>query len=270
MTTTTTYSKPATHKSSISTKRYIELFSQRKMNFYYPELEASLIADGYSIPAYVRTMILEYCKADKHDKMHFCHKDFLTKYPEVEWNCYKSKKDEKRAKINWIKLESKLKESLIPYRKWWNSNGINLEESVKKFIGFLKGSSNKNLSFCIPGHLYRYIQGNTDELDDMTFGNVLITVYEGLLAEIDYCNRGVRLCKTSLYQWCEEVCNDLIPTISTHPKMLSGFDKIVSQLYRDRNTTAHGGCVYRDTTETHNRINDMVALYVHTVAKYVA
>lgn len=256
-------------KHSISVKRYIELFAKKKVNFYYSELETELLSKGYTIPAYIRTSILKYCCAEKKDTTHFCHKDFLTDYPEVEWNCYNLKK-ESRACFDWSKLENKLKGGLIKYKEWWKSYGIDLEKSVKKFISFLKVSSNKNLCFCIPAQLYRYLQGKTSELDDMMFKHLLTTGYEGLLAEIDYCNKGVKLAKTSLYQWCEEVCNELIPTISTHPKMLSGFDKIISQLYRDRNTTAHGGCVDMDSTETHDTINDIVALYVHTVAKYAA
>ena len=269
MTTLSTYSTSKTHKSSISTRRRIELFSKRKKKFYFSELEDSLIADGYTIPAYIRTTILEFCKADKNDKYHFCHKDFLMDYPEVEWNCY-TKKSKKRSEFNWIKLGNMLKERLCSHRKWWTSNGLDLEKSVKKFIDFLKSSSNKNLSFCIPGHLYRYLQNETNELDEMTFEHLLTTIYEGLLSDIDYSNRGIKQHKASFKEWCNEVCDELIPVLSTFPAMLSGINKIMSQLYRDRNINAHGGYVERVSFETESPIIDMVILYIYTVAKYAA
>lgn len=269
METTASYIATTTHKSSISTKRFIELYCKRNENFYYSDLESALLAAGYSIPAYIRSTILAFCKAEKNDKMHFCHKDFLMDYPEVEWNCY-TKKVKKRSVLNWMKLGNMLKERLYPYREWWTSNGLDLEKSVKKFIDFLKRSSNKNLSFCIPGHLYRYLQDETNELDEMTFEHLLTTIYEGLLTDIDYSNRGFKQHKTSFLQWVQEVCDELIPVLSTFPARLSGIDKLMWQLYKDRNINAHGGYVERVSFETESPIIDMVILYVHTVAKYAA
>ena len=251
-------------KHSISVKRYIELFAKRKVNFYYSELETELLSKGYSIPAYIRPYILEHCKADKKDKMHFCHKDFLTDYPEVEWNCYKLKK-KSRACLDWVKLENKLKEGLTKYKESWKSYGLDLEKSVKKFIGFLKGASNKNLYFCIPAQLYRYLQGNTSELEDMMFKLLLTTGYEGLLSEIIYLKTRIKHPITSLVQVCRKVCPEIIPVFTTQIDSLNGFDKIIRQLYNDRNTRAHGGY---DKIE--NETIDIVALYVHTVAKYAA
>lgn len=171
-----------------------------------------------------------------------------------------------RQSVNWEELSQILKSELTFCRFWMIREDYELDESIDKFLNFLRNTSNNNLNKKLPQNLYEYWFASTDSYDRSTYLTNLALFFEALLAEIYYQQHGIKLRKRGLSEWAEEF--DGLPQKLLYSRDNKGFDRIASDLHFVRNKIAHGDDIEFSSWETAKTITEYVALYVYVIARY--
>lgn len=76
---------------------FIADYARDNRIFYMADLEKELTALGYPILSRIRPYITQHCLVDNLDANHFCHKDYVTDYPEYHW-----RRPGRSGLSNWI------------------------------------------------------------------------------------------------------------------------------------------------------------------------
>ena len=171
-----------------------------------------------------------------------------------------------RQVVDWDELNQTLKRELSFCKFWMIRENYDLNESIDKFLDFLRHTENNNLNKKLPQNLYEYWFASTDSYDRSTYLTNLALFFEALLAEIYYHQHGIKLRKKGLSDWAEEF--DGLPQKLLYSRDNKGFDRIASDLHYVRNKIAHGDDVELSSWETAKTITDYVALYVYVIARY--
>lgn len=171
-----------------------------------------------------------------------------------------------RQSVNWDELGQTLKRELTFCRFWMIREDYELDESIDKFLNFLRHTNNNNLNKKLPQNLYEYWFASTDSYDRSTYLTNLALFFEALLAEIYYQQHGIKLHKRGLSEWAEEF--DGLPQKLLYSRDNKGFDRIASDLHFVRNKIAHGDDIAFSSWETAKTITEYVALYVYVIARY--
>lgn len=171
-----------------------------------------------------------------------------------------------RQSVNWSELSQTLKRELSFFKFWMIKENYDLDESIDKFLDFLRHTSNSNLNKKLPQNLYEYWFASTDGYDRSTYLTNLALFFEALLAEIYYYKHGIKLRKRGLGEWAEEFAG--LPQKLLYSRDNKGFDRIASDLYFVRNKIAHGDDIELSSWETAKKITEYVALFVYVIARY--
>ena len=171
-----------------------------------------------------------------------------------------------RQSVDWKELSQTMKHELSFCKFWMIREDYDLNESIDKFLDFLRHTDNNNLNKKLPQNLYEYWFASTDSFDRSTYLTNLALFFEALLAEIYYQQHGIKLRKRGLSDWAEEF--DGLPQKLLYSRDNRGFDRIASNLHFVRNKIAHGDDLELSSWETAKTITDYVALYVYVIARY--
>lgn len=76
---------------------FIRKYAEDQEVFFYSDLESYLKEHEYIIPSSIRTYITNVCQVDNNDRMHFCYKEVIEKYPQYSW-----RNQSREGLTNWI------------------------------------------------------------------------------------------------------------------------------------------------------------------------
>lgn len=172
--------------------------------------------------------------------------------------------------LDWYSFKVMMNRELSIYKDWFVSEGFDLNSSIEKFVKFLQYAENTNLKKNIPLNLNHYWLNRNDLFYRTAMINCLATGFEGLLQEINFKNKGIKIKVDGLCEILKDSFPHLMSLTTTHISRTKGFDKVFINLRNYRNKFCHGRFIDPTISENENILNDFTALFVQTVSKYAA
>lgn len=168
-----------------------------------------------------------------------------------------------REVFSWDSIRRKMLVELAFYERNWDLD-ISLEETVDKFISFMKSQKSLRLSTLLPQAFYEFWYCKNDNLDYYRYMMEIATCYEKFLTSIWHQN-GIAV-----------YANGLVEVAETNPDMRiwlhyspnDTFKKIFGKLRYTRNVLAHGQDVDDTLFQLVQKSVEFIALYVYTLAKF--
>lgn len=171
--------------------------------------------------------------------------------------------------FTWPELREAMKSELAFYEDWDASNSVISESSLDKFQKFMEGSENSNLRVMIPQDMYDNWFAFTNRFARYHYFTDLALNFEALL--VDICRRnGKEVAGKGLGEICNEYYPEYSSVIVKHDISGSRYNKILRNLYINRNQISHGDGkpVEMKSVQMMSSIISYIALYVRTVVKY--
>ena len=169
-----------------------------------------------------------------------------------------------RSVYSWEQIRARMLSDLAFYERQWDLD-LSLEQSVDKFIEFMKTQNSTRLSMFVPQAMYEFWYCKNDILDYYRYMMEIAMSYEQLLAAVCKHN-GI-----SVYSYGLKDVVDALPEMSAwlycYPS--DGFKRVFGKLRSTRNLLAHGKDVDDTIFPLVQKSIEFIALYVYTVARFL-
>lgn len=180
----------------------------------------------------------------------------------------------RRIDVDWDLLKKNFVEELGAYygSKIWDLSTISFNEAVDKFMLVLANSRNNRMKSLISQDMFELWNYRIDKYDMQDFIMHLSTMYEGLIREIFILNNpNSHLPQTKGLETTMELMNKTKFFFSmAQDNNTTGFLKIMRDLKWRRNAFAHGVDLEMNTIQMVQTINNYIALYIYSVARFLS
>lgn len=169
-----------------------------------------------------------------------------------------------RNAYSWDAIRESMLSDLAFYERQWDLD-LSLEQSVDKFIEFMKSQKGSRLSRFVPQAMYEFWHCKNDILDYYRYMMEVAMSYEQLLAAV--CeNNGIAVYSSGL----KDVV-DALPEMRAwlYCSPYDGFKRVFGKLKHTRNLLAHGKDVDDTIFPLVQKFIEFTALYVYTTARFL-
>ncbi len=180
-----------------------------------------------------------------------------------------------RGKIDWGDMASELKHELDYYNRWWDVEGITLEEGVDKFVNLLENSSDDALHGDVSRHIFEFLTQKLDRYDLHDHMKSIVLGAEPIIRGIYMLNNS---CNSCPYTYGLSDCLALVPRLqywvnaifaNKDVQRYRDFRKTYLDLYSVRNKFAHGVSVEMNSGSKYQAIYGYLALYIYIYCRFL-
>ena len=188
-----------------------------------------------------------------------------------------TKKPEKeyiRGKIDWDYMAIELKRELEYYNRWWDVNGVTLEDGVDKFVSLLRTSTDDSLHSDMSRYIFEFLTQKLDRFDLNDHMKLIVlgaeSVIRGIYMFNNYNNsypttNGLAACLAlvpELHYWVNNIFEN------KNQQKYYDFRRTYLDFYSVRNKFAHGISVEWNTVSKYQATYGYLALYIYIFSRF--
>ena len=175
-----------------------------------------------------------------------------------------------RGMIDWKYMAEELKQELCYYNRWWDLQGLTLDEGVDHFVELLNTTDDTVLHKDTSRHIFEFLTQKVDKYDLHDHLRTITLALEPIL-KIMYMKNNHKKMTPPTFGLND--CISLMPELknwvdNSYTQSNQGFNRIFKGFYNTRNKFAHGSDIEMNTVSKYQASYGYLALYIYIYNKF--